>query len=216
MDPVKTPPRDRRTRQAAATRARIVDAAGRLFAERGYAGTTIDAVASEADVAVETVYARFKNKRNLLDAYLDVSIVGDAEPVPLLERPAVRAVAAATDQREQVRLLARVMRGVLERNAPVHAVLRAAVAVDPDLDALAADDDVRRKTTQRAFVDMLRRRGPLRDGVSAGDAVETMAAIANPESYAYLTGRRGWTPARYERWLADSLRVLLLPPQAPE
>jgi hypothetical protein len=105
---------------------------------------------------------------------------------------------------------------VLERNAPVHAVLRAAVAVDPDLDALAADDDVRRKTTQRAFVDMLRRRGPLRDGVSAGDAVETMAAIANPESYAYLTGRRGWTPARYERWLADSLRVLLLPPQAPE
>jgi AcrR family transcriptional regulator len=216
VDPVKTPPRDRRTRQAAATRARIVDAAGRLFAERGYAGTTIDAVASEADVAVETVYARFKNKRNLLDAYLDVSIVGDAEPVPLLERPAVRAVAAATDQREQVRLLARVMRGVLERNAPVHAVLRAAVAVDPDLDALAADDDVRRKTTQRAFVDMLRRRGPLRDGVSAGDAVETMAAIANPESYAYLTGRRGWTPARYERWLADSLRVLLLPPQAPE
>jgi len=216
VDPVKTPPRDRRTRQAAATRARIVDAAGRLFAERGYAGTTIDAVASEADVAVETVYARFKNKRNLLAAYLDVAIVGDAEPVPLLERPAVRAVAAATDQREQVRLLARVMRGVLERNAPVHAVLRAAVAVDPDLDALAADDDVRRKTTQRAFVDMLRRRGPLRDGVSAGDAVETMAAIANPESYAYLTGRRGWTPARYERWLADSLRVLLLPPQAPE
>jgi AcrR family transcriptional regulator len=189
-----------------------VEAAGRLFAERGYAGTTIDAVASEADVAVETVYARFKNKRNLLDAFLDVSIVGDAEPVPLLERPAVQAVAAATDQREQLRLLARVIRGVLERNATVHAVLRAAVAVDPDLDRLAADDDARRKATQRTFVDMVRTRGPLRDGVSVAEAVDTMSALANPETYAYLTGRRGWTPARYERWVADSLTVLLLPP----
>ena len=80
VDPVK-PPRDRRARQAAATRARIIEAAGRLFAERGYGATTIDAVATEADVAVETVYARFKNKRNLLEAYLDTSIVGDAERV---------------------------------------------------------------------------------------------------------------------------------------
>jgi AcrR family transcriptional regulator len=210
VDAVKTP-RDRRARQAAATRTRIVEAAGRLFAERGYAGTTIDAIASEADVAVETVYARFKNKRNLLDAYLDLSIVGDAEPVPLLERPAVQAVAAAKDQREQVRLLARVMRGVLERNAPVHAVLRTAVAVDPELDALAADDDARRKATQRAFIDMLRAQGPLRDGMSVPEAVDTMSAIANPDTYAYLTARRGWTPARFERWLVDSLTVLLLP-----
>jgi AcrR family transcriptional regulator len=189
-----------------------VEAAGRLFAERGYAGTTIDAIASEADVAVETVYARFKNKRNLLDAYLDLSIVGDAEPVPLLERPAVQAVATATDQREQVRLLARVMRGVLERNAPVHAVLRTAVAVDPELDALAADDDARRKATHAAFVDMLRTRGPLREGVSVAEAVDTMSAIGNPETYAYLTARRGWTPARFERWLVDSLTALVLPP----
>src|SRR3954447_26648782 len=90
VDNVKTP-RDRRTRRAAATRARIVEAADRLFAERGYPATTIDPVAAEADVAVETVYARFKNKRNLLGAYLDVSIVGDAEPVPLLDRPEVQA-----------------------------------------------------------------------------------------------------------------------------
>jgi AcrR family transcriptional regulator len=204
------PVRDRRARQAAATRARIVAAAGRLFAERGYSATTIDAVATEADVAVETVYARFKNKRNLLDAYLDVAIVGDAEPVPLLDRPEVRAVAAATDQREQIRLLAHVMRGVLERNASAHAVLRAAAAVDPELDALAAEDDQRRRTTQRAFIEMLMSRGPLRDGLRVGDAIDTMSAIANPETYAFLTRRRGWTPARVERWLAENLTLLLL------
>jgi AcrR family transcriptional regulator len=206
------PPRDRRARQVAATRARIVEAAGRLFADRGYAATTIDAVAGEADVAVETVYARFKNKRNLLAAYLDVSIVGDAEPVPLLERPDVQAVSAATDQREQVQLLARVMRGVLERNAPVQAALRSAVGADPELDALAAEDDKRRKVTQRAFAEILSSREPLRDGVSIRDATDTISALANPENYAYLTRRRGWTPARYERWLAESLTLLLLPP----
>jgi AcrR family transcriptional regulator len=211
VDHVK-PPRDRRARQAAATKARIVEAAGRLFVERGYAATTIDAVAAQADVAVETVYARFKNKRNLLDAYLDVSIVGDAESVPRLDRPEVQAVCAATDQREQVQLLARIMRGVLERNAPVHAVLRTAAAVDPELDALAAEDDERRRATQRAFVEMLAHNGPLRDGLSIVNATDTMSALVNPDTYAYLTRRRGWTPARVERWLAQNLTLLLLPP----
>ena len=206
------PPRDRRARQAAATRARIVEAAGRLFAERGYGATTIDAVAAEADVAVETVYARFKNKRNLLDAYLDVSIVGDDEPVPLLDRPEVQAVRAAADQREQVRRLARIMCGVLERNAPVHAVLRTAIAVDPELDTLAAEDDERRNATQRAFVEMLSSRGPFRAGLSIDDATESLSAVANPDTYAYLTRRRGWSAGRVERWLAENLTLLLLPP----
>ena len=206
------PPRDRRARQAAATRARIVEAAGRLFAEHGYGATTIDAIAAEADVAVETVYVRFKNKRNLLDAYLDVSIVGDAEPVPLLERPAVQAARAATDQHQQLALIAHIMRGVLDRNAAIHAVLRTAVAVDPQLDALAAQDDDRRKATHRAFVEILNRRGPLRDGLSIAEAVDTMSALANPDTYRYLIRRRGWTPERIEHWLATNLALVLLPP----
>ncbi len=211
VDDVKTP-RDRRARRAAETRRRIVEAAAKLFVERGYAATTIDAVAAEADVAVETVYARFKNKRNLFEAYLDVSIVGDAEPVPLLDRPEVKAVADATDQREQVRLTAGIMRGILQRNAPVQAVIRTAIAVDPELDALAEEDEARRKASQRSFAEMLSSRGPLRDGLSIADAAETVSALANPETYAYLTRRRGWTAARFQRWLEESLTLLLLPP----
>jgi AcrR family transcriptional regulator len=208
MEEVKTP-RDRRSRQAAATRARIVDAAGRLFAARGYNGTTIEAVATEADVAVETVYARFKNKRNLLDAYLDVSIVGDAAPVALLDRPEVQAVRDAPNHEEQLRLLTRLMRGVAERTATAHAVLRSAAAADPEIDALAARDDERRKATHRAFIEILSTRGPLREGLSVAEATDTMSAIANPDTFAFLTRRRGWTPARFERWLAETLRLAL-------
>lgn len=204
--------RGRRARQTAATRQRIVEAAGRLFPVHGYAATTINAVAAEADVAVETVYARFKNKQNLLKAYLDESIVGDAELVPLLDRPAVQAVSAVNDQREQLQLLAQIMRGVLERNASAHAVLRSAMAADTELDELAAADDKRRKATHRAFVELLVSSGPLRPGLSTDEAIDTMSTLANPDTFAYLIHRRGWTAAGIERWLADSLALLLLPP----
>ena len=212
MDDVK-PPRDRRARRAAETRLRIIEAAGRLFVERGYVATTIDAVAAEADVAVETVYARFKNKRNLLKEYLDVAIVGDAAPVPLLDRPEFQEIVRAIDQREQVRLAVRIGCGVLERNAPVHAVIRAAIAADPELDALADEDEARRNASLREFVRILSSRGPLRDGLSIADATDTVSAIANPETYAYLIRRRGWTAERAQRWFEESLTLLLLPPQ---
>lgn len=210
MEEVKGP-RDRRARQAAATRRRIIEAAGKLFAERGYAGSTIDAVATEADVAVETVYARFKNKRNLLAAYLDLTIVGDTEPVPLLDRDEVRDVRDATDQREQLRRLAHLACTVLERNASAHAVLRSAAAVDPEVIAIVDEDDRRRRATQRAFVEIVANAGPLREGLSVAEAADTYSVLASPDAFALLTRRRGWTPARYERWLATNLALVLLP-----
>ena len=205
-------PRDRRARQAAATRLRIVEAAGKLFAERGYAGTTIDAVATEADVAVETVYARFKNKRNLLAAYLDVTIVGDAERVPLLDRDEVRQLRETSDQPEQLRQLAHLAaRTVLERNASAHAVLRSAAAVDPEVVAIVDEDERRRRITHRTLVEIVANAGPLREGLSDADAADTYSVLASPDTFALLTRHRGWTPARYERWLSTNLALVLLP-----
>jgi AcrR family transcriptional regulator len=209
VDDVK-PPRDRRARRAAETRSRIVDAAGRLFAERGYGGTTIEAVAAEADVAVETVYARFKNKRNLLAAYLDVAIVGDSDAVPLLDRDEVQKLRQTSDQRDRLRGLAHLGRTILERTATAHAVLRSAAAIDPEAAAFAEDDERRQRTTFRAYVDIITDAGPLRDGLSAEEATDTIWVLGSPDSYARLT-HRGWTPARYERWLATNLTLLLLP-----
>jgi AcrR family transcriptional regulator len=211
VDDVK-PLRDRRARRAAETRLRIIEAAGRLFAARGYSGTTIEAVAAEADVAVETVYARFKNKRNLLAAYLDVAIVGDAAAVPLLDRDEVQQVRQTRDQRDQLRRLAHLGRTIFERTATAHAVLRSAAAVDPEAAAIADEDDIRRRTTIRAYIDIVADAGPLRDGLSKEEAADTFSVLASPEGYLRLTTSRGWTPTRYERWLAANLTLLLLPP----
>jgi AcrR family transcriptional regulator len=50
-----------------ATRARIVDAAGRLTRERGPNGFSMDVLATEAGVARATVYEHFRSKRAVLD-----------------------------------------------------------------------------------------------------------------------------------------------------
>ncbi len=210
MDDVN-PPRKRRARRAEATRRRIIEAAAQLFAEQGYARTTIKEVALEADVAVETVYARFTNKRNLLAAYLDAAIVGDTEPIPLLDRDEMQQVRESADQHEQIRLLARLGRSVLERNAPAHHVLRTAAAVDADVIDIIDEDDRRRRQTQRAIVEIIAGAGPLREGLSLDEAADTYSALSSPDTFALLTTRRGFTPERFERWLAENLALVLLP-----
>lgn len=209
--PVKTSRPDRRSRRSARTRQAILEAAARLFAELGYIGTTMEAIANAADVSVETVYVRFGSKRNLLAAYLDGAVVGDDEPVPLLERDPVRAIAAETRQRRQIRMLAHLARTILESAAPAQHVLAGAAAADRTLEELIVLDDQRRRVTHRAFIDMLRRNGPLRPGLSPDLAVDTYSALSNPGTYAFLTKTRGWTPDQFETWIADSFERLLLP-----
>jgi AcrR family transcriptional regulator len=208
---VKGRQRDRQSRRVARTRQAILEAAGALFAQRGYAATTIEAIAEAADVAVETVYARFGNKRSILAAYVDVSIVGDDEPVPLLEREAVLAIAAEADQRRQLRQLAHLARDILERADGAQQALLGAAAADRTLDELVAVDDQRRRSTHRAFVEMLAQHGPLRAGLSIEVAVDTYSALSNPGTYSFLTRRRGWSADQFEAWIADCFERLLLP-----
>ena len=100
-------------------------------------------------------------------------------------------------------------RTVLERNATAHAVLRSAAAVDPDVTAIIDEDD-RRRRAANAFVEIVADAGPLR-GLSVADAADTYSVLASPDTFTLLTRRRGWTPSRYERWLATNLALVLLP-----
>lgn len=204
-------PRTRRSEQAERTRRRILDAATALFTDPGYAATTIDAIAARADVAVETVYSRFRNKPNLLVAILEPAIVGSEAPVALLDLPEIAEIRACPDQHRKLNMLAHVSRTVLQRTHQAHRILRAAASVDPKAAALEQLDSRRRYQGQVTFIAMLLDAAPLRDGLTTEQAADTYATLASPETYAFLTGTRGWTPQRYEEWLADSLRRLLLP-----
>jgi TetR/AcrR family transcriptional repressor of mexJK operon len=65
----------RPTREEAVRRdARLLDVATKLFMERGFDGTSIDAVAETAGVSKPTVYARYRDKRDLFAAVLRATI----------------------------------------------------------------------------------------------------------------------------------------------
>ena len=76
----------RRDAQARLTRRRVLEAATASFLARGYAGTTMRAVAGGAGVSVATVELLFGTKVALLQAAIDVAIAGDDEPVAVLDR----------------------------------------------------------------------------------------------------------------------------------
>lgn len=196
----------RRREGAQETRRRMLAAAGRLLAAHGYAGTTIAAVAREAGVAPETVYAAFGNKRTLVGELVRTSVRGDGS-APAAEQAGAAAVAAATDQREQMRLFAADVVQRLERVGPVLQAL--AAAAEPELAELLASVDRDRLAGLRRFVGILERGGPLR--VDADAAAETIWALASPELHRMLVARRGWSRERYCDWLADTLAAALLP-----
>jgi AcrR family transcriptional regulator len=197
----------RRREQAQETRRRMLAAAGRLLTDHGYAGTTIAAVAREAGVAPETVYAAFGNKRTLVGELVQTAVRG-GDSAPASAQAGARAVAAATSRHEQVRLFAADVVERLERVGPVlHAL--ASAAAEPELAELLRSVDRDRLDGLRRFVGVLERGGPLRTDAEA--ATETVWALASPELHSLLTARRGWSRERYCDWLADMLAAALLP-----
>ena len=70
--------------KAARTRSAIIDAALRLFRERGYDATTMRAIAGEAGVSVGNAYYYFESKEQLIQGFYDraqVDHAGAARPV---------------------------------------------------------------------------------------------------------------------------------------
>jgi len=90
----------------------VVDAARSLFLERGYAGTTIEAISALSDVPSATVYRLFSSKLGILKALLDVSIAGDDAAVRVQDRPRAQALFTTADPREQLSGFAGITRDI--------------------------------------------------------------------------------------------------------
>ncbi len=201
----------RRKEQARQTRHQIIEAARSLFLVHGYAGTTIEAIAGQAGVAIETVYAAFGNKRAILSQLLDVSLVGDDRPIPLLEREGPQAVMHDTDQRRQIARFADDMFEIMSRVAPLFDLMRAAAKIEPDIAEMFQNILAARVQGMMAFVHALMQNGRLREGLTPETAAETVWALTSGEVFNLLTVNRGWSKDQYLRWLTDALIRLLLP-----
>jgi AcrR family transcriptional regulator len=203
---------DATTRRArsAETRARILDAARALILERGYRATTVAAVAEDAGVNVDTVYALVGRKPLILRELIEQAISGTDRAVTPDERDYVRAMRDSADAEEKLAIYARAIREIQARMAPLHIALRDASSTEPEAEQVWRQISERRAANMRRLVEDLKGTGRLRRDLSVGQAADVVWATNSAELYVMLTVERGWSATRYERWLADSWCRLLL------
>ena len=200
--PYRSPLREERAQD---TRRRIRQSAGRLFADRGFAATTVAQIAEHAGVSVQTVYAIFGGKSGVVGAMLEEleQAGGIDERVP--------ALIAEPDPHRQLRMFIAFNRAMFERSAPI---LRAAIEArgDPQVAAIGHQGDARRREGTIGLAEMWAGKGALREGLSAKSAAEQLWLLSSAEQYLFAVDNLDWSPEAYERWLGDLLERELLAP----
>jgi AcrR family transcriptional regulator len=212
---VKPPARRRytsavRAEQAAATRRAVLDAARDLFAEDGYAATSIAAIAARAGVAVDTVYAAAGRKPALLRELVETTLSGTDQAVPADQRDYVLRIRAAASAREKIAIYAAAVSEIGVRMAPVHRALAEAAVSDADCAALRAEISRRRADNMRLFAADLRATGELRADLTDDEVADIVWSTNAAEFRALLVGERGWSAERFGTFLADAWSRVLL------
>jgi AcrR family transcriptional regulator len=203
---------DRRTIAAEATQLAIVEAASRLFIERGYLATTLSGIASEAGVAIQTIYNSIGAKRDILSKVLDYAAAGEHAPTP-----APTFVLAQTDQqpdpRKSLAQLVDFWRDSRRRTAPFYRLLRQAAALDQEAADFERARAQERLRTYRSGAALFAERGALRKGLSVDDAAAIIHATGHPDLYCFLVIEQKWTTDHWATWVRSTLEAGLLAPQ---
>jgi len=212
MEPVKRRYHSpKRERQAQRTRGQIIDAARRLFAQHGFAKTTVEAIAREAGVSSQTVYASVGSKRGIVLALLDrMEVEGGNEELR-------RELGSSKDPKRQLRAIVRFNRRLFERGQDVLKVVMSAEA-DPDVEAFGTAGEARRREGQARWVRAWAEGGVLRPDLDEGEAADILWALTGPELYQLFAIDCGWAASRYEEWLFGTLESQLFgvsPPHVP-
>lgn len=179
---------------------RIADAAQRLFAAAGYGATSMDAIAREAGVANRTVYTAFGAKREIL------SVICERWLERAEARPLARTVLAEPDPAERIRGAARWLTQLYSTDFDVVLILDSALDEDAE-----TRDLLRSKLRGRNRVmDQLVKSVESQLTIDLADAQSIYRAYAASGVYGELVVSSGWSPARFEQWLAKTLLAQLL------
>src|SRR5450755_1124551 len=200
----------RREQRAHETRQRILAAASAEFVRSGYSATTMRAVASAAGVSVPTVELAFGTKSQLLRAAISFAIRGDAEPVPMLQRPWAQRAQDASSVAGFLAIVGRVLVEGQQRSAGLLLAAFEAANHDESMSALADQLRGQRAETAAWLVDELIARASLRREITREQAIDTVWLLMDPHGFIALTRGRGWTAERFEAWFIDSVHTLLL------
>ncbi len=199
-----------RRAQAAATRREVIDAATRLFVEKGFVATSIDEIAQAAGVSRATVFTSVGGKPTLLKTAYDVALVGDDEPVPMPQRPWAQAVRRATTAEGMLDAYADLVAIVAGRLGAITDAIRGAAGADADVRQVWNKIQDERRVGAANIVRFAIERGGIREGLDPEAAADVVWLLNDPSLYVRLVTERGWTPAAFRDWVADTLRRQLL------
>ena len=180
----------------------MLDAASRLFTSRGWAATGIRDIAREAGVAAETVYAHYSSKTTLLRRVVDIAVVGDEDAVPLAQRPEFAALGTGSRD-ERVAATARLLTEVHVRTAGFAKVIREAAHTDESMAAELESTRQRQRTDVERALRLLLGRRP------TATELNGITAVVSVEVFLLLTEFSGWKPGQYQRWVAETLGLIL-------
>jgi AcrR family transcriptional regulator len=195
--------------QARSTREAVIAAAARLFAEKGYAATSIDEIAAAAGVSRATVFTSVGGKAKLLKTALDVAIVGDDEPIALPDRPRSKAIRAEPDPRKYLALYAELVTEIDGRLAGIHEAVRGAADVDSKARALWESHLAQHRRGAANVIGDLTRKGGIRPDLDPESAAD-IVWLLGPGAYHMLVHRRGWSPSHFQAWLTETFISQLL------
>jgi AcrR family transcriptional regulator len=201
-----------RIEAAKTTRESIIDSARAIFLEKGYAATTMPAIAMAAGTALDTVYATVGKKPALFRLLIEMAISGSDRALPAEERDYVREIRAETDAARKLRLYAAALGRIQPRLAPLIRVLQGAASLDAELEALWRTISQRRADNMGLLAKDLAATGRLRSGLSDSKAADIIWSMNSPEFYLLLVEQRGWSLKEYETWLGEAWIQLLLEP----
>ena len=199
-----------RTEQAAATRQRILRAAASLLLAQGYAATKLDQVAADAGVALPTLTGYVPTKAALLEEVLRSVVRGstDQDRPPLGQQ--LTALLKITNPVELLCAVAALSRAANERGFELFEILRVAAAAEPKVEERRREGAEARRRDQARLARHLHQTGVLRSDLSVRQATDLLWLYSSADIYRLLVRDSGWSPRRYEQWLARTLADMLL------
>lgn len=202
-----------REQQAQETKTAILDAAQELFTEDGYGATSIRAIADKAGVSEATVYAGFGQKASILwEAILRIVVVDGEDSTSALPENVIHSVREVEGIIDRTHLLLRWSRQHWEQGgADLEVAMERAVDTDPELREMAKQAAQGRMQGVRESLSLAVEVGSLREGLTFDDVADLIWAIDSPQVYRSLVRGRGWSPAKYERWLGEIITRVFLP-----
>lgn len=201
----------RRRQRALESQERVLEAARRSFAERGYVETTMEQIAEQAGVAVPTIYAAFGSKRGILAKLVDRLVSGEVGGPGVLQTAKASEVLGNPDRQRALTDYANHMGEILARVAPVHFMIKNAARTEPELAALHERMQRGRFKNMQVLADVLKEKGPLREPLTPEDAARTIWVLSSAEVRQLLLEHGGLSEEGYASWLAQTLIASLLP-----